>query len=96
MAGSVSQGIERIPDQQGHLVVTEDGAVLSSSGDLENDEKTAHIICNMLHTAAKVPLGAENSQAFKRLSIVYGDFMLMATVCNQKIYVVKRPVTASG
>lgn len=40
--------MEKIPDQIGYLVLTEDGAVQSSGGELENDEKTANIIMNMI------------------------------------------------
>lgn len=40
--------MDKIPDQIGYLVLTEDGAIISSSGDLENDEKSANIIMNMI------------------------------------------------
>lgn len=40
--------LERIPDQVGYLVLTEDGAVISSGGELENDEKSANIIMGLI------------------------------------------------
>lgn len=40
--------LERIPDQIGYLVLTEDGAVQSSGGELENDEKSANIIMGLI------------------------------------------------
>lgn len=40
--------MEKIPDQIGYLILTEDGAILGSGGELENDEKSANIIMNMI------------------------------------------------
>lgn len=38
-------------DLIGYLVMTEDGAVLASSGELENDEKTSEIFYKMINTS---------------------------------------------
>lgn len=40
--------LERMPDVIGYLVLTEDGAVLSSGGELENDERSANIITGLI------------------------------------------------
>jgi ragulator complex protein LAMTOR4 len=40
--------IENIPDQTGYLILTDDGAVIGSGGDLENDEARANIISSLL------------------------------------------------
>lgn len=40
--------LDKIPDQVGYLVLTEEGAVISSSGELENDEKSANIISGLI------------------------------------------------
>lgn len=37
-----------VPDQIGYLVMSEDGAVLASGGELENDERSANIISGLL------------------------------------------------
>jgi hypothetical protein len=37
----------------GYLVITEDGAVLASSGELENDEKTSEILYKLINTAPR-------------------------------------------
>lgn len=37
-----------IPNLLGYLVIAEDGAVLASSGELENDEKTSEIIHKLI------------------------------------------------
>lgn len=37
-----------LPDQIGYLVMSEDGAVLASGGELENDERSANIITGLL------------------------------------------------
>lgn len=36
-------------NQLGHLVLTEDGAVISSGGDLENGEAVAQIVTNLIN-----------------------------------------------
>lgn len=38
-------------DLIGYLVMTEDGAVLASSGELENDEKASDIFYKMINTS---------------------------------------------
>lgn len=44
----ISAIMEKIPDQVGYLVLTEDGAVLESGGELENDERVATIITDLV------------------------------------------------
>ena len=41
------------PDLLGYLVITEDGAVLASSGELENDEKTSGILYKLINLAPR-------------------------------------------
>lgn len=36
-------------DQNGFLLLAEDGAILASGGDLENDEKTGAIIYDLIN-----------------------------------------------
>lgn len=45
---SIPAIMEKIPDQVGYLVLTEDGAVLESGGELENDERVATIITDLV------------------------------------------------
>lgn len=40
--------MEKIPDQLGFLILTEDGAVLESGGELENDERVATIVTDLI------------------------------------------------
>lgn len=77
---------------QGYLVINSDGAVLASAGDLENNENVASMITKMLQTAAKIPISGDRTQTFRRMSLYFADFSLMATVSNQRIFVVKRPL----
>ncbi|XP_070538587.1 ragulator complex protein LAMTOR4-like [Ptychodera flava] len=90
MTSPVTQSLERIPDQLGYLVINEEGAVMASSGELENDEKMAGVIMNMVHLASKVQLTPEKSDPFKRLSVVYDTYMYVVTISNHKVYVCKR------
>ncbi|EZA61475.1 ragulator complex protein LAMTOR4 homolog isoform X2 [Ooceraea biroi] len=83
--------LERIPDQTGYLVLTEDGAVLTSGGDLENDERMANVITGLVTLTNKVDSKAFPSHdAFEKISITYKDHCYVICLSNKKIYVVKR------
>ncbi|XP_066467147.1 ragulator complex protein LAMTOR4 [Tiliqua scincoides] len=86
---ALTQGLERVPDQTGYLVIS-DGAVLASSGDLENDERTAAAISELVSTACAFRLARSPEVPFRRVSVVFGEHSLLATVSGQKLFVVKR------
>ncbi|XP_063997147.1 ragulator complex protein LAMTOR4 isoform X5 [Pogoniulus pusillus] len=86
---ALTQGLERIPDQVGYLVIS-DGAVLASSGDLENDEQTAAVLSELVGTACGLRLQRGHDPPFKRLSVVFGEHSLLVTISGQKLFVVKR------
>ncbi|XP_026981745.1 ragulator complex protein LAMTOR4 isoform X2 [Sagmatias obliquidens] len=86
---ALTQGLERIPDQLGYLVLSE-GAVLASSGDLENDEQAASAISELVSTACGFRLHHSMNVPFKRLSVVFGEHTLLVTVSGQRVFVVKR------
>ncbi|XP_008830607.1 ragulator complex protein LAMTOR4 isoform X4 [Nannospalax galili] len=96
---ALTQGLERIPDQLGYLVLSE-GAVLASSawctawhmssGDLENDEQAASAISELVSTACGFRLHHGMNVPFKRLSVVFGEHTLLVTVSGQRVFVVKR------
>ncbi|XP_041373858.1 ragulator complex protein LAMTOR4-like [Gigantopelta aegis] len=85
-----AQGLERIPDSLGYLVLTEDGAVVSSGGELENDEMMANKLTRLVYTASKIPLSADKRDTFRRISVICDDVVYMATVSNHRIYICKR------
>ncbi|XP_030402855.1 ragulator complex protein LAMTOR4 [Gopherus flavomarginatus] len=89
MTTALTQGLERIPDQLGYLVIC-DGAVLASAGDLENAEHTAGVISELVATACGFRLQRSPDPPFKRLSVVFGEHTFLVTVSGQKIFVVKR------
>ena len=89
MTSALTQGLERIPDQLGYLVLSE-GAVLASSGDLENDEQAASAISELVSTACGFQLHHGTNIPFKRLSVVFGEHTLLVTVSGQRVFVVKR------
>uniref|UniRef100_A0A670JAF0 Ragulator complex protein LAMTOR4 n=1 Tax=Podarcis muralis TaxID=64176 RepID=A0A670JAF0_PODMU len=64
---ALTQGLERVPDQTGYLVIC-DGAVLASSGDLENDERTAGVISELVNTACAFRLPRCPEVPFRRIS----------------------------
>uniref|UniRef100_A0A3Q2VGN1 Ragulator complex protein LAMTOR4 n=2 Tax=Haplochromini TaxID=319058 RepID=A0A3Q2VGN1_HAPBU len=85
---ALTAGLERIPDQLGYLVISEDG-VLASAGELENDEHTAGVMMQMVRTASRFRLSGSADPPFKRMSIL-DDFVYTVTVSGQKVFVVKR------
>uniref|UniRef100_A0A3Q3WFL2 Ragulator complex protein LAMTOR4 n=1 Tax=Mola mola TaxID=94237 RepID=A0A3Q3WFL2_MOLML len=86
---ALTAGLERIPDQLGYLVISEDG-VLASAGELENDEHTAAVMMQMVRTASRFSLSESSEVPFKRMSVILEDFAYVVTVSGQKVFVVKR------
>ncbi|XP_020295099.1 ragulator complex protein LAMTOR4 [Pseudomyrmex gracilis] len=83
--------LERIPDQTGYLVLTEDGAVLTSGGELENDERVANIISKLVRLTNNVdPKAFSSHESFDKISIKYKDHCYVICLSNKKIHVVKR------
>ncbi|XP_030627031.1 ragulator complex protein LAMTOR4 [Chanos chanos] len=89
MTTALTQGLERIPDQTGYLVISEDG-VLASAGELENDEHTAGVIMQMVRTACRFRLHGATEPPFKRMSVMFEDYVYAVTISGQKVFVVKR------
>ncbi|KAM9210751.1 ragulator complex protein LAMTOR4 isoform 2-T2 [Dugong dugon] len=79
---ALTQGLERIPDQLGYLVLSE-GAVLASSGDLENDEQAASAISELVSTACGFRLHHGINVPFKRLS---GASLLQWSLANTRCW----------
>lgn len=92
MSNALLMGIDKIPNQVGYFVLNHEGAVLSSSGDLENDEASASIITDIVRYASKVSLSNDGEEKFKRISLTYNEFVILITVSNQRILVIKKPL----
>uniref|UniRef100_H2RMR9 Ragulator complex protein LAMTOR4 n=1 Tax=Takifugu rubripes TaxID=31033 RepID=H2RMR9_TAKRU len=75
----LTSGLERIPDQLGYLVISEDG-VLASAGELENDENTAAVMMQMVRTASRFRLPGSADPSFKRMS---GEKLYWSALWNQ-------------
>ncbi|KAG7210781.1 hypothetical protein KM043_012275 [Ampulex compressa] len=89
--------LERIPDQTGYLILTEDGAVLTSGGELENDERIANIVMGLVTLTGKVDVKAfPNNEAFDKISITYQDHCYIICLSNKKIHIVKKKLASSS
>ncbi|XP_076160438.1 late endosomal/lysosomal adaptor, MAPK and MTOR activator 4 [Ptiloglossa arizonensis] len=87
---------ELVPNQIGYLTLTEDGAVLTSGGDLENDERIANIIVGLVKLTNKIdPKGFPSNEAFDKLSITYPDHCYLICLSNKKIHVVKKKLVSA-
>lgn len=65
--------------------------LLQSGGDLENDERIANIISNLITLTSKIdPKAFPLNNAFEKISINYKDHCYVICLSNKKIYVVKR------
>ncbi|CAN8021458.1 unnamed protein product [Ixodes persulcatus] len=83
--------MEKIPDQVGFLILNSDGGVISSGGELENEERIGGIIHKMVYCADKSDLmPTDNTDPVNRMSIHLGNYFYAVTLSNQKIYVSKR------
>ncbi|XP_050421799.1 ragulator complex protein LAMTOR4 [Adelges cooleyi] len=78
--------MERIPEQMGYLILTMDGAVISSGGDLENNEQVADIIAKSIGMSKS--LNSSDDQ-YQNMSILYQNYHYSICVSNKKIHVVK-------
>ncbi|CAH4026796.1 ragulator complex protein LAMTOR4 homolog isoform X1 [Pieris napi] len=87
--------MEKIPDRLGYLILTEDGAVLESGGELENDERVATIVTDLISLSNSVdPVAFAPNENFKKISITYEDHWFIICLSNKKIHVVKRSIQA--
>lgn len=85
--------MEKILDQVGFLILTEDGAVLESGGELENDERVANIITELITLSNRVdPVAFQANDQFKKISITYEDHCFIVCLSNKKIYIAKRNI----
>ncbi|XP_063871635.1 ragulator complex protein LAMTOR4-like isoform X1 [Scylla paramamosain] len=84
-------GIGRVPDEVGHLILSEDGAVIASGGELENAEQMANTVLCMLTRINKGQLWpGDSGDAFKKISITYTDHSYVICLSNKNIHIVKR------
>lgn len=82
-------------DRVGYMLLNEDGAVLTSSGDLENDEKTAVIIMGLINLTSQIDSKAFSPEEnFKKLSIVFDTYYYNISLSNRKIHIVKKTISS--
>ncbi|XP_017785557.1 PREDICTED: ragulator complex protein LAMTOR4 homolog [Nicrophorus vespilloides] len=83
--------MDRIAGQTGYLILNEEGAVVSSAGDLENDEKTAETIMGLVNITSMVDQKAFGSdESFKKISLTYENHCYIICLSNRRIHVVKK------
>jgi len=72
------------PGQMGFLVLSSDtGAVLTSGGDMQSDEKTAAALYGLVKTSSELVMA-------KQISLSYSDHTYTVVLSGNKIHVVKR------
>ncbi|KAL1517748.1 hypothetical protein ABEB36_001479 [Hypothenemus hampei] len=79
-----------IPGQTGYLTLNSEGAVLTSGGDLHNDEKTAGILHGLITVAQDRLDPKAFKQSFKRLTVMFDDHAYVVCLSNRKTHIVKR------
>ena len=68
MSTSITKVFDNVPDCVGFLVMSADGSVEHSHGDLQNNEQAANLLYKMVLCAAKVSVHPEKQLAFKRFT----------------------------
>uniref|UniRef100_A0A336K187 Late endosomal/lysosomal adaptor and MAPK and MTOR activator 4 n=1 Tax=Culicoides sonorensis TaxID=179676 RepID=A0A336K187_CULSO len=88
--------LDKIENSTGYLVLNEEGAVLSSHGDLQNDEKTANIVFGLVSLVDTVDPAVFPKHGCQKIAIVFDEFSYTICQSNKKIYVVKRWTNGNG
>ncbi|KAM7300613.1 ragulator complex protein LAMTOR4 [Ixodes scapularis] len=74
--------MEKIPDQVGFLILNSDGGVISSGGELENEERIGGIIHKMVYCADKSDLmPTDNRDPVNRMSKEAADKEYQCRIC---------------
>ena len=68
MSTSINKVFDNVPDCVGYLIMSEDGSVEHSHGDLQNNEQAANLLYKMVLCAAKVSVHPTKQLAFKRFT----------------------------
>ncbi|XP_015921181.1 ragulator complex protein LAMTOR4 [Parasteatoda tepidariorum] len=86
----MASATDKMHQRVGSIVMNEEGGIISSSGDLENNENVASIFHQMVKGADKTVLSlSDKADGFKKLSVNYEDFSYVVAVSNKKIHVSK-------
>jgi len=75
----------------GQIVLKKDGAILTSSGDLQNDERTAAALHKLVSTASKGEFGV----GIEKISVNYLDHCYVVSSAANKIHIVKKTTVDS-
>uniref|UniRef100_A0A1A9W742 Late endosomal/lysosomal adaptor and MAPK and MTOR activator 4 n=1 Tax=Glossina brevipalpis TaxID=37001 RepID=A0A1A9W742_9MUSC len=88
--------MNRLNNQIGYLILKEDGALLESGGELENDEKRANIFQGLLNITESIDENFMPKNGCERVSIVYEDHSYNICMSNRRIFIVKLRNTMSN
>jgi len=78
----------KIPDQKGIMIISEDGTIIASYGDMVNDIATGNSILSMYQIANKMNIN--KSCSTKRMSLYFHDHVIVVTSANKRVYIVKK------
>jgi len=78
-----------VAGQTGFLLLGLDGAVLSSGGDLQADERAAATLFQLVQTAGQGNLDTT------RITVTFADHTYVVCLANKSIHVVKKTVGSS-
>uniref|UniRef100_A0A5S6R664 Late endosomal/lysosomal adaptor and MAPK and MTOR activator 4 n=1 Tax=Trichuris muris TaxID=70415 RepID=A0A5S6R664_TRIMR len=78
--------LSKVPNQLGYLVLNEEGAILTSSGDLLYDQSTAAYVHRMVQVPVSNILPSESPT---RMLVHFDGFFYSVVSSNKKVFVVK-------
>lgn len=71
--------------------------MLQSGGELENDERMANIVMNLVSLTDKIdPKAFSSNEGFEKISIVYDDHCYIICLSNKKIHVIKKKLLSAS
>ena len=77
----------KIPNQKGIMIISEDGAIIASYGDMVNDFATGSSILSMYQTANKINIRNSTPSS---MSLYFHDHVIVVTSANKRVYIVKK------
>ena len=84
--------LEKIADQVGFLVMSDSGDIVTSGGELDNDQNMAKLILQLINTIDLSKLALDENGTCQRMTVNYPNHSLVICLSNGRINVVKRRV----
>ncbi|CAF3326696.1 unnamed protein product [Rotaria socialis] len=93
---ALAKVFDSVPDCVGYLIMSDDGSIEHSHGDLQNNENAANLIYKMVLCAARISVHPTKHMAFKRFTVSDDQYVYCISSANHRIYAAKRRQESSA